>query len=67
MMNTAISTKKAYRLIEGAVVKTRSATWQEAADAIAQDRNCEGLVIFSCPNYAVVRTGPGTEITIWAA
>ena len=58
--------KKAYKIVEGAAVKTRNATWQEAADAIAADMNCEGKVIFSCPNYAVVQTSQTTEVTIWA-
>lgn len=58
--------KKAFRIVEGSVVRARGATWQEAADALARECNCGGVVIFSCPNYAVVQTSPTTEVTIWA-
>lgn len=58
--------KKAYRMVEGHCVLTRGFTFIQAAAELAKDGNCEGRIIFSCPNYAVVKTGPRTEVTIWS-
>ena len=49
---------------DGCFVRKPKSTLAEAANELAEYLG--GKVIFSCPNYAVVLTEYGKELTVWA-